>query len=133
MNVLFVGQNPSRDNLTKEAFIGSKSGNTLLAWIRYLNVDKCRLFNASTKLGKVTQKNVRRDLKAITQGYDIVIALGNYASKALTKRNIDHFKLPHPSGLNRKLNDLEYIKNQLDFCKAFIFIKQHIDCNIQQI
>ena len=46
-----------------------------------------------------------------------IIALGNNASKAIQG---EHFKLPHPSRLNRQLNDKEFIANRLKLCKDWL-------------
>lgn len=47
-----------------------------------------------------------------------IVALGNNASKAL--KDIPHFKLPHPSGLNRQINDKEFVALKLAECKSYI-------------
>lgn len=49
-----------------------------------------------------------------------VIALGNEVSNFLWCKEIKHFMLPHPSPLNRKLNDMEYVKSQLNECRLFL-------------
>jgi len=54
------------------------------------------------------------------QGYDKVISLGGFPSKALKKIGVDHFVMPHPSGLNRKLNDPAYEKQALQECKDYL-------------
>ena len=69
---------------------------------------------------RITKKDIDYDrLYTISKGYEKVIALGNVASEALTKINVDHFKLPHPSGLNRKLNDKKYVTQLLKECKEY--------------
>lgn len=49
----------------------------------------------------------------------VIVALGNTASKAIGK-HIPHYKLPHPSGRNRKLNNKSFVKKELYKCKTFI-------------
>lgn len=49
---------------------------------------------------------------------NIIVALGNKASEAL--KDIPHFKLPHPPGLNRQINNKEYIKSKLKAYKMYI-------------
>jgi len=49
-----------------------------------------------------------------------VIALGNKVSSALSKLGIHHFKLPHPSGKNRSLNDKEFEKNIILKCEEYL-------------
>lgn len=48
------------------------------------------------------------------------IALGDVAANRLTNAGVSHFKLPHPSGRNRIVNDQKYIKQQLQLCKEWI-------------
>ena len=57
----------------------------------------------------------------VTSNYDKVIALGNVASNSLKKLNIDHFKMPHPSGLNRQLNDKEFEKTKIKECYNYLY------------
>ena len=45
----------------------------------------------------------------IIRSYDKVIALGVGVSRHLNRAGIDHIKYEHPSGLNRNMNDKEYI------------------------
>jgi len=59
-------------------------------------------------------------LEKMTAGYTKVITLGNYPSQALKKIGIKHFQLPHPSGLNRQLNDKVFVDNVLGECKKYI-------------
>lgn len=49
-----------------------------------------------------------------------IVALGQVASNALTRSGIPHFKLPHPSGRNRQLNDKAFISQKLEECKKWI-------------
>ncbi len=49
-----------------------------------------------------------------------IIALGNNAAKFLQKNQGNYFKLPHPSGLNRQINDKEFITKKLKECKLWL-------------
>lgn len=49
-----------------------------------------------------------------------VIALGLMASRRLDKNEIEHFKMEHPSGRNRKLNNKIYLDNRLKECYNWI-------------
>ena len=40
-------------------------------------------------------------------------------SLKLSKIGVEHFKLPHPSGLNRKLNDKKYVNKVLKECYEY--------------
>jgi hypothetical protein len=48
------------------------------------------------------------------------LALGNTASDALTRLHVSHFKLPHPSPKNRKLNDHSQVVKLLAECKVYL-------------
>lgn len=65
-------------------------------------------------------KDVDWNILALTKSYDQVIALGHFASKALTKLSVDHFCLPHPSPLNRQLNDPQYERTVLSECYNYL-------------
>lgn len=124
--VIFIGSNPSRQNdSTKLPFKGTKSGKRLNQWIEFLEVGTCGMANVTESITpdnrapKVSEFELEKLEKAL-QGFNVIIALGNVASKALTKLNVKHFKLPHPSPRNRMLNNKEFIKRQLKECKKYI-------------
>lgn len=48
------------------------------------------------------------------------IALGNNASNILKFFDVHHFKLPHPSGRNRQLNNPKFIEAKLEECREWI-------------
>lgn len=52
--------------------------------------------------------------------YNTIIALGGKVSDILTKNGIRHFKMPHPSPLNRLLNDKDYEMKCLNECKEWL-------------
>ena len=115
--VIFVGDSPSRLNKDPEvAFIGSKSEKVLNDWIKKINPKEASLANSHTHL------NMLRLEVSYNLG-DAIVALGNVASKRLTKAGIPHFKLPHPSPRNRKLNNQEYIDAEL--AKCYLYLKEH--------
>lgn len=58
-------------------------------------------------------------LTTVTRGH-VVVALGSFPSRVLSRLGVDHFTLPHPSGLNRKLNDPEYVEAMLKMCRDYI-------------
>jgi hypothetical protein len=51
---------------------------------------------------------------------DKIIALGKAATKHLKELNVNFFELPHPSGLNRKLNDKTEMKKLMKKCKDYL-------------
>lgn len=125
MSVWIVGSNPSPKNVNpKLPFWGTKSYDTLSKWLTYLGINKHGLINVSDevtrgKVPKITNQDLFR-LKTKLEGATKVIALGNTASTALHRLGIRHFKLPHPSGRNRLLNNQSYLETKLRECKEYL-------------
>lgn len=124
MKILVVGQNPGNRTFRKRDSapnIGSSIGR-LYDWMSYMNIDIYSFHNVCTQTGNVTKKDIDYELlKSVTEGYDKIVALGEFASEALKHIERDYFKLPHPSGLNRKLNDQSFVKKVLYDCKKYIY------------
>lgn len=116
IKVVFVGDSPSKTNVDDNiAFVGSKCFIKVVDWIKNeiqpdyyicLNSDRSTFFDSIHGLERA--------------GFSVV-ALGNRASKRLTTWGIEHFKLPHPSGLNRKLNNKAFTRNEL--LKAHYYVR----------
>ena len=119
MKTIIIGINPSN-------FHGyhQRKDNTLdklAKWLDFLELDMVSFTNCIAIPGDYKYKDVDYDLLlTCVSGYDKVIALGGFASGALKKINIDHFKLPHPSPRNRKLNDKSYELKVLEECRGYI-------------
>jgi len=119
MKVLIVGMCPSN-----KPTLGYKRNATftkLESWMDTLNVKHFSFINtfdypATPTLSKVDYKR----LSTATKEYDNVLALGGFVSLALERLGIDHFKMPHPSPLNRQLNDKSYEKKILKECKEYL-------------
>lgn len=113
--VLFVGDTPSAKTDPNQAFKGAACEKRLLGWIEQLlggNLTQYRLVNRT---------DVDFDMIVFVhymQSKGPIVALGNNASEHL--KHYPHFKLPHPSGRNRLLNNKSYIDNNIAECKAFI-------------
>jgi hypothetical protein len=114
--VVFVGQNPSAK--------AARNGNTfprLNDWVNKLGLDTFTFMNAYHEPGKCKVSDVNLDnLRKALYKFSKVVALGNFAAEALTKAGIHHFKLPHPSPLNRQINDDRFINECLDGCKEYL-------------
>lgn len=90
-------------------------------WADYLGLGLFSFTNCIYNPGKYSMRDVDFDLLSEScRGHDKVVALGNFPSQALRKISVDHFTLPHPSGLNRKLNDRDYELDQLLKCRNYI-------------
>ncbi len=115
IKVVFVGDTISKTNVHSEvAFVGSKCFTTLVKWIKVIKPDYYICINSDTwqDMGIIRELDVATDF--------IFIALGNKASNRLNKYGVEHYKLDHPSGLNRKINDSEYVTEMLNKCKEWI-------------
>ncbi len=117
--VLFVGDKPS--NKMKpgaKPFEGAACEERLLMWIEDIMTEvdydpRYKIINS------INTNMLFLKIYVYFMGYPI-IALGNEASKRLIKAGISHFKLPHPSGRNRQINDKEFISKKLTECKKWI-------------
>jgi len=119
-DVIVVGQSPSRTNTP------SSNGTYAIvqAWMTSACVYSWSFTNVIEEEGGDRIKQV--DFDALRERVKPwigkrVIALGNLASEALTRLNIDHLQVLHPSGLNRQLNNfdnrLEQIRKIHNYCK----------------
>lgn len=114
IKIVIVGDEPSKTNIRDDiAFVGAKCFPTLVKWIKELNPDYYVCLNSYRV----------QDLAKIESLYNDgfkVIALGKKASDRVNF--INHYPFLHPSGLNRKLNDKEYVKERLRDCKSWLLI-----------
>lgn len=112
--VVFVGDEPSRMNLNATIpFVGAKCFPTLVDWIKRLAPDYYVVMNSNTKDDLI-------DIESYYKAGFKVIALGNKASKRLEKIKVGHYKMPHPSGLNRILNDEARVALELYYASSYI-------------
>ena len=115
--VLIVGINPSGSDPTRV----SQSIKRLCKWTESLGLTFFSFVNCISRPGPYRESDVDYEmLQECVKGYKKVIALGNFPSMALSKIKVEHFMLPHPSGLNRKLNDKSYETKILEECREYI-------------
>lgn len=116
MKIIIVGINP-----TKKEHMKNNTMNRLKRWMNSIGIDEYNFTNCIFTLGKYKKEMINYEtLKKNVSGFDKVLALGKFVSDALIKINIDHFKIPHPSGLNRQTNDKEFINEELKKCKSYV-------------
>ncbi len=112
--ILFVGDRPSQ-KMTPGAkpFQGAACEKRLMEWTAYLG---CRYTHVIVN----SHENDHLDwqVQNTFKFNGKIIALGNNASKALG--DIPHFKLPHPSGRNRQINNKAFIESRLKACKEWL-------------
>jgi hypothetical protein len=64
-------------------------------------------------------------LARAVEGYDLVVALGQVPARALHSIGKAHYALPHPSGLNRKLNDAAFVRESIEGLRAYLH-EEHV-------
>ena len=119
--ILVVGMNPSgRDVKGKKGPTISK----LESWMEQLDVPYFSFINTFDEPGeaKITRVDFNR-LHRLSKDYGKIIALRGFVSTVLNKIDVGHFKLPHPSPLNRLLNDREFEKQVIRECKLYLKAK----------
>lgn len=114
--ILIVGQNPSFRTGSRL----SPSLCRLNKWMTELGVKQWSFINAS-QAKIAASNNIDWQTLELARPYQRVLALGNFAATALSKLGIQHFQLPHPSPLNRKLNDSKYEKIVLCDCNNYLY------------
>ncbi len=112
MRLLVVGLTPSR------RYGKSPTVKNLKKWLETLEVQYSSFSNLYLYPG---DKLSLASIISVSSDYSKIIALGNKVSEVLTLAGINHFKMPHPSGLNRKLNDPKYVHEQLQACKNYLY------------
>jgi len=116
--VIFIGMQPS-----KAAYRGNCTLDRFGAWIDTLGLRFVSFHNAIVdpnlpqKLSSVDYELLRE----IVHNYSYVVALGNLVSNSLKRIDIQHFKMPHPSPLNRLLNDRSYEQEMLNRLRSYIY------------
>lgn len=85
-----------------------------IQYFSFINV-----IDEKTNEPKIKDVDLER-LKHVCEGYNKVLALGGFASTALSKAGINHHKLPHPSPRNRLFNDKSFESKILNECSKYL-------------
>lgn len=115
MKPIFIGMNPSKARRRKGCALFR-----FYEWLEYMDLDVVAFTNLSADPYWDKKKIDESLLYANLRGHGRVVALGGLVSTHLTKLGIEHFTLPHPSPLNRQINDENFISHKLDLCKIFL-------------
>lgn len=121
--VLLLAQNPKHPSNVSKPLEGTRSWRTVKAWLHILDLraSEVVIMNASTKSGKVTYRDYdSAGVSLALSECDRYVALGEYARGLYERLGVPCFTLPHPSGLNRKLNDKQELTRQLELCKLYV-------------
>jgi len=133
--ILFIASNPSHLNEDpKKPFIGSRSEKKFNEWASRLAPNGYKAINVidTTTEGNRALKKVEIEDSIIELCEKIklnenkkIIALGKTAQLAIELAKpilgeIDYFALPHPSPLNRFLNNRDQVEAILEECERWI-------------
>lgn len=113
IGVLFVGMQPGRAPTSR-----STSLKRLDSWADALEVEAFSFVNCAHDPDSLEVD--WEFLREACSYHERVVALGGFASGCLKKLGINHFRMPHPSGRNRLLNDREYEKRMIKECQAYL-------------
>ena len=127
--IIFIGSNPSQASQSTCAFdLDTKSWATLCSWIDAASIYVASFDNVSNIKtpgnrplnAREIHEGMRNLMKTLAYHKpQHIVAVGKTAHKALTKYEVPHLEIPHPSGLNRKLNDPKYVESQIDKLRSY--------------
>ena len=131
--ILFVGSNPSQKAGKTVAFWhDARSTKILNKWTSRLDGSQIESISFANVSNAVTPGNrpltsseiqvasprLKADIDKMQPTK--IIALGKTAEKALTLLGLQFYAMPHPSGLNRLLNDPAYVEEKINGLKNYI-------------
>lgn len=128
MKILFVGSNPSIKSQSNEAFmLDTASGRILRTWTEGIEGTFCyeNILSLKTEgnrpLNKTEMAHALASLgeRIALINPDRLVSLGLNASHALSKLKLSFLEMPHPSGLNRKLNDSKYREEKIRSLRSY--------------
>jgi len=120
--------------LDRIVFVGSAPGNhppdksptrrRITKWMDELGVDRFKWKLTNVFLTKTTRTKLEgietQEFMQRLRGYKKIIALGNIPSDQMKRLDIQHLKVPHPSGLNRMWNDPELEPKVINDIKGYL-------------
>ncbi len=132
---IFVGSNPSAISNNTIAFDSStKSGKLIREWNDAAGIDisyYINVANSPTPDNRPLKKSeVVSGLKRLKEEIDWyqgmnteevrLVAVGKTAALALTLLGLPYYEMPHPSGLNRKLNDPAFVAEKINGLRDYL-------------
>lgn len=126
--ILFLGSNPSTSASSADPFTtDTASGRLLRQWVVGIKGDILFDNISSQKTPDnrpMTKAEISAALASLDQKIDAIkpdkiVALGVAAASALRQLEYEFFQMPHPSGMNRKLNDKQYVEQKLAELRNF--------------
>lgn len=117
-SVIIVGLNPSKSSGTKRG----PALRRLYSWAEQINLPIFSFINLSDDPNwDFKFKSINKDfIVQSLSDYSIIVSLGSQVHNTLKRLGFDSFQMPHPSPLNRQLNDPEYEKQMLNELKNYV-------------
>lgn len=115
VNPIIIGMNPTKGKYRKGC-----AWYRLQDWIDELDVGIVAFTNLSHDPYWNKKTVDFAYVRETARPHGKVIALGGLVSKVLSGLSIDHYTLPHPSPLNRQINNHAYISQRLQECKEYL-------------
>lgn len=133
--ILFLGSNPSKSSSSTVPFWeDSRSRKILDLWLSRIALDDRDSIVFANVIDYPTENNrplktseIRSSLPElqlkISEAAPVkVVSLGKTASVALTLLRVEHFAMPHPSGLNRQLNNKIFVEEKIKSMMDYIML-----------
>lgn len=132
IKIIFLGSNPSQRSISIKPFWrDTKSMQVISNWLDMLNLGEEEIYfmnvsdtttpnNRPLKISEIKASLPMLSNKINDVIPEKIIALGKTAEKALTLLRIPHFAMPHPSGLNRQLNNKEFIEEKIKSLQEYL-------------
>ena len=116
-NVIVIGHSPN-PNKTNET---SPTLGKLRKWMSYAGVNNYDFVNLVDEfVPNLTLKKITLNTDSLKK-YKRIITLGTLADTYLTRNEVNHFKAPHPSGLNRQFNDKSFEPKVMNEIKEYLY------------
>lgn len=130
LTILLLGSNPSTASPNNNAFDPTtKSGKIVAEWLKKSEIT-AQVWTTNVSAHK-TQKNkpltveqIKESLPSLEHSISVmrpdkIIAFGKTAARALTLLGKTFYEMPHPSGLNRQLNNKEFVEGKIKGLKEY--------------
>jgi hypothetical protein len=121
MKILIVGHSPSPSSTRRK---GNPTLNRLNRWLDACDVRIYSFTNlAHSSTGSLKKAEICDTMfHEIFKNYTKVITLGKEVKHYTNKMGYDFYELPHPSPLNRNLNDKKYEEDVIKGLQSFIYM-----------
>jgi uracil-DNA glycosylase len=131
--ILFLASNPSNSSSTTlPLWHDSRSRKILDQWLSKIKLDHPHSIHFANVSDHPTENNrplkmteIRLNMDRLRSVIDDIaptkiVALGKTANTALTLLRQNHLVMPHPSGMNRQLNDPKFVEEKIKELQSYL-------------